>query len=199
MSVLRRICGAIGLAAAFATTSMAGQNPCPGDCDGNGSVGVNELVIGVNILLGRAAVTVCPPMDGNGNGTVAINELVAAVGSNLNGCGGGSATFADVQAIFTAQCATPGCHGGAVLAGDLDLREGASYAALVDVAPLNLDAAEDGLLRVDPGDANASFLLIKVAGTPPIEYGAQMPWFAPPLSESEVETIRSWINAGAMP
>jgi hypothetical protein len=59
---------------------------CRGDCDGNHTVAVNELVIGVSVALGTAAVDACPAMDGDGNGQVAISELIAAVASLLEGC-----------------------------------------------------------------------------------------------------------------
>ena len=60
--------------------------PCAGDCNGNGSVAVNELVAGVNIALGSAAVDVCSACDTNGNGSVSVNELIAAVRRALDGC-----------------------------------------------------------------------------------------------------------------
>jgi hypothetical protein len=59
---------------------------CPGDCGGDGSVTVNELISGVNIALGNAPVSSCPAFDRNGDGEVSINELIAAVNAALNGC-----------------------------------------------------------------------------------------------------------------
>jgi hypothetical protein len=59
---------------------------CAGDCNGNGVVTVNELIIGVAIATGNAPVTACLAFDLNGNGIVSVNELVAAVGKALNGC-----------------------------------------------------------------------------------------------------------------
>ena len=59
---------------------------CNGDCNGDGSVAINELISGVNIALGSAAVTACAAIDANGDGSVAINELVAAVSRALAGC-----------------------------------------------------------------------------------------------------------------
>lgn len=64
----------------------AGAPPCPGDCDGDGVVRVNELVIGVGIALGQQAASACAAFDADGNGQVTIAELIAAVGSLLNGC-----------------------------------------------------------------------------------------------------------------
>ena len=59
---------------------------CVGDCDGDGSVAINELIRGVNIALGDAPLTDCGSFDANGDGAVAINELIQAVNSALNGC-----------------------------------------------------------------------------------------------------------------
>ena len=63
-----------------------GPAGCPGDCDGNGMVTVNELVTSVNIALGSLPLSACPVLDVNGDGTVEIDELVAAVNDALNGC-----------------------------------------------------------------------------------------------------------------
>jgi Ca2+-binding EF-hand superfamily protein len=59
---------------------------CPGDCDGDGSVSIAELVRAVNLALGAGALHRCMDVDVNGDGAVAINELVRAVGSALDGC-----------------------------------------------------------------------------------------------------------------
>lgn len=60
---------------------------CAGDCDENGAVAVNELVLGVNVALDRASLAGCLSLDGDDSGTVAVNELVAAVNNALRGCG----------------------------------------------------------------------------------------------------------------
>jgi hypothetical protein len=67
-------------------TATAPVSACAGDCDGNGSVAVNELISGVNIALGNALVDSCPSFDRNGDGSVSINELIAAVNAALTGC-----------------------------------------------------------------------------------------------------------------
>ncbi|MBX3028479.1 hypothetical protein KF840_26595 [bacterium] len=59
---------------------------CAGDCNGDGTVAINELITGVNIALGSSPVSACPSFDGNGDGTVAINELIAAVNNALGSC-----------------------------------------------------------------------------------------------------------------
>ncbi len=70
--------------------AATGSAACPGDCNGDGAVTVNELVLGVNIAFGSAAVTQCASLDASGDGTVTVSELIGAVNSALGGCGGGS-------------------------------------------------------------------------------------------------------------
>ncbi len=59
---------------------------CPGDCDGDGSVSIDELVTGVGIALGDHSVGICPAFDRNMNGLVTIDEIVAATRRALSGC-----------------------------------------------------------------------------------------------------------------
>lgn len=59
---------------------------CPGDCDDDGSVTVDELLSGIRIALGEADVVSCPAFDPNGDEAVTIDEIVAAVNSALIGC-----------------------------------------------------------------------------------------------------------------
>jgi Ca2+-binding EF-hand superfamily protein len=63
-----------------------------GDCDGDGTVAINELLIGVNIVTGTAPVSACRVLDQNGDGGVTVNELVRAVNNALNGCPRASAS-----------------------------------------------------------------------------------------------------------
>ncbi|HVM96809.1 MAG TPA: trypsin-like serine protease [Candidatus Acidoferrales bacterium] len=59
---------------------------CPGDCNGDGTVTVDEVLEGVRILLGDADMSVCPVLDSNGDGVITVDELLASVSSLLNGC-----------------------------------------------------------------------------------------------------------------
>jgi hypothetical protein len=68
--------------------AAAAHAACPGDCSGDGAVTVNELVLGVNIAFGGAALDQCGSFDVNGDGAVTVNELIGAVNSALNGCNG---------------------------------------------------------------------------------------------------------------
>jgi adhesin/invasin len=59
---------------------------CPGDCNINNQVSIDELLRGVNILLGETDPRDCLALERNGNDGISVDELVAAVGSALNGC-----------------------------------------------------------------------------------------------------------------
>jgi len=59
---------------------------CVGDCNGNGTVGINELVIGVNIALDLQPLSVCESFDCEHNGMVPVNCLVQGVNNALDGC-----------------------------------------------------------------------------------------------------------------
>jgi len=67
-------------------SATATELACVGDCNGDGSVAINELIVGVNIALGNAPVDDCASFDGNDNGSVAINELIAAVNAAQTRC-----------------------------------------------------------------------------------------------------------------
>lgn len=99
----------------------------------------------------------------------------------------GAVSFSkQIQPIFDARCTT--CHGGS---GGLVLDEGESYSNLVNVAAQRSCPPEK---RVMPGNASASVLYKKISGT---SCGTQMPKKGPPLLESEIRLIRTWIDEGA--
>lgn len=127
-------------------------------------------------------------IDTSGNATQAatINVMVTNAPA--------AATLTELQAsIFGPVCAV--CHtgGGGALPASMNLSSAAaSYAALVNVSSVQQPA----VLRVDPGDAAASYLVRKLEGTAGIS-GGRMPLGGPYLSDADVARVRSWINAGA--
>jgi mono/diheme cytochrome c family protein len=115
---------------------------------------------------------------------------------------GAAVRFAQIQDdIFTPRCAVPICHDSASQSGSLVLETGASFDELVGVEPFTTAAQRDGFLRVDPGDPDNSFLVIKLelpaGGT--VELGSPMPLIGDRLSDAEIQLIRDWITQGALP
>ena len=106
--------------------------------------------------------------------------------------GGFNPTFSDIQTfVFTPDCATGGCHSGAMPAASLNLDAANSYAQLVGIAATQDNAVQ----RVNPGNPNASYLITKLEG--PGVVGEQMPPGSP-MDQSDIDTIRQWITDGAV-
>jgi len=98
----------------------------------------------------------------------------------------------DIQPIFTAKCASAGCHNVISASANLVLVEGEAYTNLVDVD----SKQESSLKRVKASDSENSYLVIKIEGTQ--TNGTQrMPIGGSPLSENEIQLIISWIDEGA--
>jgi hypothetical protein len=108
-------------------------------------------------------------------------------------------TFERIQrTIFSPRCSIPYCHEPLFKTGDLVLTPDESYNQLVGVEPDFPSAREDGFLRVDPGNPENSFLLVKLEG-PPLEQGGRMPLTGAFLTPDQVQLIRDWIAQGAQP
>jgi hypothetical protein len=60
--------------------------PCPGDCNADGQVRIDELLLAINIALGATPVEQCLPADLDDSATVRINELTSAVQVALTSC-----------------------------------------------------------------------------------------------------------------
>jgi hypothetical protein len=111
----------------------------------------------------------------------------------------------DVYPVLAKNCATAeGCHGNRPTESvDLDLRAGAAYGQLVGTTA----EARKGVLRVEPGDSAASFLVDKLAGSLRSGEGKPMPLnveTGAPLSPSPLppdfieHILKPWIQAGAL-
>ena len=121
-------------------------------------------------------------------------------GQPLSGGGGGAPpsglqpTLASIQDnVFTVTCAVPGCHGGGGAQQGLRLDPGFSAGNLINVhSPQN-----PNLIRVVPGDPDASFLIQKLQGADGL-LGERMPDGGPYLTTATINVIRQWIQDGAL-
>ena len=106
--------------------------------------------------------------------------------------GGLAPTLASIQDnVFSVRCAIPECHGGGNVQYGLRLDPGFSAGNLINVpSPRN-----PNLIRVIPGDPDASFLIQKLQGTQTL--GDRMPDGGPYLTTAQVNVIRQWIQDGA--
>jgi hypothetical protein len=100
--------------------------------------------------------------------------------------------FTQIQdTIFTPICTA--CHIGATAPLGLRLDAANSRALLVGIASVEVPA----LLRVSPGNPDASYLVQKIEGTAAV--GERMPLGGPPLPQAQIDLVRGWIAAGAPP
>ena len=77
------------LAALLVLALCAPADACDGDCNGDGAVAIEELILGVQIALGGGGIERCAAVDHDGDGQVSVSELVAAVDVALDGCPAG--------------------------------------------------------------------------------------------------------------
>lgn len=100
-------------------------------------------------------------------------------------------TFASIQSeIFTPFCTV--CHIDGGQAAFLPLDETNSYDALVGVASTEVPS----LLRVEPLNADSSYLVQKLEGTAAV--GGRMPLGGDPLPPEFISAVRVWIDTGAV-
>lgn len=89
-SLVRRsliVGAAIACTELISTPLRAAPAPtCVGDCAGNGTVTIEDLISGVNVALGFQPLSACSAIDGNGDGSASVDELVRAVTAALGGC-----------------------------------------------------------------------------------------------------------------
>ena len=123
--------------------------------------------------------------------------LVCGIGTDCSGgacvCSPASVSFAaDVQPIFTAKCASAGCHASSSPQAGLVLASGSAYASIV-----NVNAAQCGgtRKRVLPGDPDNSYIIDKLLGSN-LCGGAKMP-ASGTMDPGQIDTIAAWICAGA--
>ncbi|MFN8644993.1 MAG: hypothetical protein U0802_26220, partial [Candidatus Binatia bacterium] len=59
---------------------------CAGDCNGDGTVPIAELIQVLNVVFGELPLAQCPAADVDGDATLTIGDVIAAVRSALGGC-----------------------------------------------------------------------------------------------------------------
>jgi hypothetical protein len=60
--------------------------PCIGDCNDDGVVTVDEILVAVQIALGGLPSAACPALTTDGSDTVTIDDILQAIDSALHGC-----------------------------------------------------------------------------------------------------------------
>jgi hypothetical protein len=133
---------------------------------------------------------------GNGEGLDQNGQPIGTpAGMTAPGGTPSGTVMADFQSIqdnvFTPICSQ--CHIGASAPEGLQLDAAHSYNLLVGVP----STEQPNLLRIDPSNPDASYLLLKIEGTADI-VGGQMPLGEAPLPQPTIDAIRQWIVNGAL-
>ena len=120
----------------------------------------------------------------------------AGDGTGLDGDDGGDeVTLSRVQPIFTGNCTFSGCHAGSSPAQGMSLVAGQAFSNVVNVPAIELPTMN----RVTPNQPDNSYLVHKVQDTH-VDVGGsggRMPLNRSPLSQSDIDLIRAWMQAGA--
>lgn len=117
--------------------------------------------------------------------TVAIASTVAARAddSAADAAGASVSYYKQVRPIFQANC--QGCHQPAKASGEYVMTDFARMTA----------GGETGDAAIVPGRPDASYLLTLIT---PTDGAAEMPKGKPPLSATDIDLIRRWIEQGAI-
>lgn len=201
--------------AVFADTLGVDQVALVASGGDNTFVDGNEVTVmpsGVNVSDATASIDLAGVTGGDDNYRLTLDgaTVTDAAGVLLDGDGDGNdggdfvstfavatpaapvTTFSFIQDnVFTPTCAVSGCHAGASPAAGMDLSAGQAFTNIVGV---NSGQAPT-LQRVNPGDADNSYLVQKIEGTATV--GGRMPLNGSPLSSELIQNIREWIAAGA--
>lgn len=71
----------------MAVSAIAVPQLCDGDCDGDGTVSVDELIRAVSLGLGEVPLWHCRAADANDDGRLTVDEILTATQRALRGCG----------------------------------------------------------------------------------------------------------------
>lgn len=170
---------------------------CSDDVQMNVRLPIQPSRIGGRFRRGRKTI------DSTVSGTADVRDddrftMTCVPAKDTTPCDGVTSTFAQIQRqIFTPTCALPTCHNAVQGEHQMSLADGEAYANLVGVAPANTVANNAGLLRVDPGHPDNSFILRKLRGELVDGEGVRMPKDLKPLHHLHIDLIETWIAAGA--
>lgn len=78
--------GLVGFLVVIRGATLGALAPCIGDCNGDGTVRIGELIAGVNVTLGNLPASACEAFDCWADHGLPITCAVAAVRNALSGC-----------------------------------------------------------------------------------------------------------------
>jgi hypothetical protein len=115
-------CAMVGILFAvlsMSATTAQGQIACIGDCDGDSSVTIDEIIRMVDVVLG-GEVSQCVAGDRNADGTITVDEVLTAVTNALLGCQDGPLPGPDLTRVYPAPLLPVGDQPRSMAVADLD-------------------------------------------------------------------------------
>ncbi len=153
-------------------------------------VSAKELRVNVIIPSSVAAGTTVGVRVVNPDNRISDKANALTVSDGGGGGGGTTVSFAaDIQPVFNDNCVV--CHGAGGSAG-LDLRQGAAYGNIVNVAGTQIPS----LFLIEQGDPDNSYLIRKLKGQG--ISGSRMPLGGPFLSQTIITRFENWTAEGAL-
>ena len=136
---------------------------CVGDCNGDGVVLVNELVVGVNITLETRPITDCPAFNVMEDLRVSISELVLGVRALLDGCEPPVPSATRTPSVTPTPSITASVYPGPSVTNTPRPTQPPSLIASVDGALVRL-----AWPTPDPGTGNVRSRLLRKLNSPPL-------------------------------
>lgn len=210
-------CGTCEAGLACATdTGQCGNSLCSTNCEsaacGDDGCGGSCGTCGFDLQCSSQRTCVCPA-----GVTCSCTPNCSGISCGDDGCGGSCGKCSSSQSCTSGQCVylsksfsadvwpiiqahacfESQCHSQPSPQQGLDMSSSSTaYANLVNVASMECSS---GKVRVAPGDISASYIINKLTGSGMCS-GVRMPPFPrAPLSQSQLDTIRAWIDTGAAP
>jgi len=149
----------VGVVVPPASAEIAAST-CPGDCNGNGTTTIDELLTGVRIALGDVSVDVCSAMDERHDGHVDVADLVAAVQTTLAGC----------VALSPTPLPTATAAPSPEITAGIGLRTVRLTVLTVDETPVNAFSA-----RIDERGGRTSSRTVDIENGPTVTYTVKDP------------------------
>ncbi|MCH9682921.1 MAG: hypothetical protein K0V04_15905 [Deltaproteobacteria bacterium] len=161
-------------------------------------LGLRHGVAGVTIA-GLLALSGCAGDDAGSGDTMSM-MMTSTGGADSTGVAAAPTHDADIQPIWDTHCVTA-CHEAGGEWSLVDMAEGNAYEALVGVISMQ----GSGLALIEPGDVDMSYLWHKINFTQADAGGGGLNMPKPPaggmatvMTDDEIETIRAWIEGGAV-
>ena len=145
------------------------------------------------VSLALSGTLVWSACSGDGS-TLGPDGTPATNGANIDDDGNGATvTLTELKTdIFTQHCGP--CHLGAAPSGNMSLTNELIWEETVDVSAIG----NANFMRVDPGDPDDSYIVMKLRGDSRIS-GGQMPsGGAGPLKDADIARVATWIAEGAL-